>query len=101
MDPIYLYLLDVSPAAGLWWVLGLSAAVFVPLKYIYPSRTRTLRPLTLAVLASWVLVISWVGVRPEPEPVLVRLSLLGPVYYVGLSLLLNLPPRRSRPVEAR
>ncbi len=97
---IYLYLLDVSPAAGLWWVLGLSAAVFAPLKYVYPSRTRTLRPVTLAVLAAWLLVISWVGVRPEPEPVLVRLSLLGPAYYVGLSLVLNLGPRSEGQAEA-
>jgi phosphatidylcholine synthase len=97
---IYLYLLQMSPAAGLWWVLGLSAAVFVPLKYIYPSRTRTLRPVTLGVLAGWLLVISWIGVRPEPEALLVRLSLLGPAYYVALSLVLNLPRRRSGPAEA-
>jgi len=39
-------------------------------------------------------------VRPEPEPVLVRLSLLGPAYYVGLSLVLNLAPRSRGPAEA-
>ena len=63
--------------------------------YIYPSRTRFLRPLNLGVLAVWVLVISWVGVRPDPDPVWVRASLLGPAYYVGLSLLLNIPAVRA------
>ena len=92
---IYLYLMQVTPSTALAIVLALSAAVFVPIKYIYPSRTRTLRPLTLAVLALWLLAISWLGVRPEPEPVWLWLSLLGPAYYVGLSLVLNLPPRRT------
>jgi phosphatidylcholine synthase len=90
---IYYYLMGIEPGTALWILLGLSAAVFVPIKYIYPSRTRILRPVTLAVLALWVLGISWLGVRPDPDPGLVRLTLLGPAYYVGLSLVLNWKPR--------
>src|SRR5215470_2653814 len=48
---MYLWLLGSPPNVVLAWVLGLGAAIFVPLKYIYPSRTRVLRPLSLAVLA--------------------------------------------------
>jgi phosphatidylcholine synthase len=92
---IYLYLMDISPATALWIVLGLSAAVFVPLKYIYPSRTRVLRPLTVAVLGVWIVVISWLGVMPDPDPLWVTLSLFGPAYYMGLSFVLNLPTRRG------
>ncbi len=76
---MYFYLMGVAPETALWITLVLAAAVFVPIRYIYPSRTRTLRPVTLAVLACWLLAISWLGVRPDPDPRLVWLTLLGPV----------------------
>jgi len=92
---MYLYLLHAPPLTVLAWVLGLGAAIFVPLKYIYPSRTRVLRPLSLCVLGLWVLVFSWLAVRPDPpRGALYAMLALGPGYYVGLSLLLNLPRRR-------
>ncbi len=92
---MYLYVMDVTPLSGLILVLVLSATVFVPIKYIYPSRTRILRPLSLFVLASWVLVFSWLAVVPDPDPDWVLWSLYAPVYYIGLSLLLNIPAIRS------
>lgn len=93
---MYLYLLEESPGVCLAWVLGLAAAIFVPLKYIYPSRTRVLRPLSLGVLAAWTLVFSWLAVRPAPSTVWLYLTLaLGPGYYVGLSLVLNVPRLRA------
>jgi phosphatidylcholine synthase len=93
---MYLYLMGASQTAVLGWVIGLSAAVFVPLKYIYPSRTRVLRPLSVGVLAVWVVIFSWLAVRPEPSQTWIWISLLlGPGYYVGLSLLLNVPRVRS------
>jgi len=93
---MYLYLMGASQATVLAWVLGLSAAIFVPLKYIYPSRTRAVRPLSLAVLALWVVIFSWIAVRPDPSETWIWITLLlGPGYYVGLSLLLNLPRVRE------
>ena len=92
---IYLYLIGVEPVSGLWIVLICSAGVFVPLKYVYPSRTRAYRPLTLGVLGIWVLTLSWVGVRPDPDPVWVWVTLAGPAYYLGISVLLNLQTRTA------
>jgi phosphatidylcholine synthase len=93
---MYLYLMGASQTAVLGWVVGLSAAVFVPLKYIYPSRTRVLRPLSVGVLAVWVVIFSWLAVRPDPSQTWIWITLLlGPGYYVGLSLLLNVPRVRS------
>ena len=93
---MYLYLMESTPYAVLAWVLGLSAAVFVPMKYIYPSRTRILRPLSLAVLAAWVLAFSWLAVRPDPAKSWIWITLaLGPGYYVALSALLNVPRIRA------
>jgi phosphatidylcholine synthase len=40
---LYCWLLDLSPTAGAVWVAGLSTAIFLPLKYVYPSRVE--RPL--------------------------------------------------------
>ncbi len=91
---IYLHLLGIEAGAGLWIVLGFAAAVFVPLRYIYPSRTRSLRPITLAVLMAWGLSIVWVAAPVAPDPVWVWATLFGPAYYFGASLLLNL--RRAR-----
>ena len=93
---MYLYLLGSPPSVVLAWVLGLAAAIFVPVKYIYPSRTRVLRPLSLAVLGLWVLIFSWLAVRPDPSLAWLYVTLaLGPGYYVGLSLLLNVPRIRA------
>jgi phosphatidylcholine synthase len=86
---MYLYLLGARPEVGLGVVLLCSLGVFVPLRYIYPSRTRFLRPLNLGVLAVWVLVFSWVGVRRDPDPAWVTWTLLGPAYYLGISFVLN------------
>jgi len=93
---MYLYLLGSPPSVVLAWVLGLAAAIFVPVKYIYPSRTRVLRPLSLAVLGLWVLIFSWLAVRPDPSLAWLYVTLaLGPGYYVGLSLLFNVPRIRA------
>ena len=92
---MYFYLIDVRPETAIWVTLFLSAAIFVPIRYIYPSRTRILRPLSLAVLGLWVLGFSFIAVRPDPRPLWVWLSLLGPAYYVALSLALNLRHPRT------
>jgi len=91
---IYMYLLQLSPLTALLITLVLAAGVFVPIRYLYPSRTPVLRPLTLVVLCLWGLAFVWLAVHPDPDPRWVQLSLFGPLYYVGLSLLLNW--RRAR-----
>ncbi len=91
----YLYLFEISPSGSLAWTLSLSVLVFVPLRYIYPSRTRVLRPLSLLVLAVWLLQFSWIAVHPDPDGFWLSASLFGPAYYMGLSAVLNLRRPRS------
>ncbi len=91
---IYLYLLEISPGVSLGITLGLSVAVFVPLRYLYPSRTRVLRPLSLTLLSVWGVGSFWLAIQPEPDRLWLWLSLIGPCYYVGLSMILNLPALR-------
>jgi phosphatidylcholine synthase len=95
---IYLYLLEVPPGVVLAWVLVFSVGAFIPIRYLYPSRTRFMRPLTLAVLTLWFFGFSWIAVGPDPDPFWLRLSLLAPAYYLGFSLFLNVyTPRESEP----
>ena len=68
----------------------LAAAVFVPVRYVYPTRTRTLRGLTNVLGAVWAVVLLILLVQmPEPRPWLVLASLSYPLYYAGLSLSLH------------
>ena len=76
--------------------------VLVPIKYIYPGRTRTLRPLTICLGLLWgvtLLIICWQ--LPDPSPSLVAWSLLYPAYYTALSVALHwrLPRRGARAPE--
>jgi phosphatidylcholine synthase len=88
---LYLWLLEVPPAAGVAIVLFLGVAVFVPLKYIYPSKLSVLFRTTLAASAAWMLLMAVCVVDPERAQrlYLVELSLVYPVYYTGLSFWLG------------
>ena len=64
-----------------------SILVFVPIRYVYPSRTMAFRKITLALTSLWL--VSYIVIlvqMPNPSPVLLAFSLLYLVYYFGLSL---------------
>ena len=50
---IYLYILDSPPWISAVVLVVLSALIFVPMHYLYPSRTRWLRPLTVVLGSVW------------------------------------------------
>ena len=87
----YVIVLGVSPGATAVLLLTCSVLVFVPIKYVYPSRTATARGRNL-VLAGWWLVLYAVMLLQFPDPSLVvtTLSLLYVVYYVAVSVVLTL-----------
>src|SRR5215813_11561538 len=55
----YLYALGWPLAVNAVVVVLFSIGVFVPIRYIYPSRTVTLRPLTVALGIAWGLSVLW------------------------------------------
>jgi phosphatidylcholine synthase len=70
-------------------ILAFSLLVFVPLRYPYPTRTRPLRPLTLALGAAWgVLLVALAARLPERPRLPLLLSLYYPAYYSLLTLYL-------------
>ena len=84
---LYAWGLGLTPPATAALLLVLSALVFVPLKYVYPSRTRRLRLASSLGAALWTaLVAAAVALpqRPSGAPLL-ELSLLYPAYYVAVS----------------
>ncbi len=91
----YLYTAQVSPPLTSVVLVLLSALVFVPIGYIYPSRQPFLRPLTIGFGVIWgvaLLVALWRF--PARSPWLVYGSLAFPVYYFVLSFHLDGKRRR-------
>jgi phosphatidylcholine synthase len=92
---LYMFALQLRPVVNALVIVALSALVFVPVRYIYPSRTPTLRMLTLALGALWGIAMGIVIWQlPRPSPRLVSASLLFPLYYTVVSLVLHV--RRER-----
>ncbi len=71
-------------------ILVCTVLVFVPVKYLYPSRTEKLWYLNMALSVLWMAVYAViVALMPDPPTWLILLSLVYPVYYVGVSLWLT------------
>jgi len=91
----YLVVIGAPPAVNAAVLIGLAVLVFVPIAYVYPSRTPTLRVFTLALGVTWALmVLVMIWQFPDVSRPILYLSLIFPAYYLVLSLLLNV--RRAR-----
>lgn len=88
---LYLWLLELSQLAGSVWLVGCAIAVFIPIKYIYPSKLRVLRRTANSTGMLWGLVLIVAILFPEwgARLKLVEISLAYPIFYVGLSLWLQ------------
>jgi phosphatidylcholine synthase len=87
---LYLYAAALPPAVNAFILLALSALVFVRIGYVYPSRTRTLRRLTMALGAVWsmMMIMLIVDLPDVSRPLLIG-SLFFPAYYAVLSIALH------------
>jgi phosphatidylcholine synthase len=91
----YVIVLDLGPTAVAVLLLVCAALVFIPVGYVYPSRTDTLRGLTLALTTVWLVSYAvLLNQLPSPDPIWLTVSLAYVVYYVALSL--HLTARRGR-----
>ena len=93
---VYMYVLRLSPVVNAIILVALAILVFVPIRYVYPSRTRTLQTPTLILGATWALIFTWMIFRlPATDGPWTMLSLIFPVWYVALSLWLHGRERRA------
>jgi phosphatidylcholine synthase len=87
----YFYVLRWPAWINAFTILVLSILVFVPIKYIYPSRSPHFRLLTNSVGTLWAFaVLAIIYLLPEPPRPLVFVSLAFPAYYTLLSLWLGI-----------
>jgi phosphatidylcholine synthase len=86
----YLYLLKTPTWFNGFLVMVLAGLVFVPIKFIYPSRSPRFR-LTINLFGTlWGLAILWIiFTLPAPSVPMVIASLAFPAYYTALSLWLE------------
>lgn len=93
---VYLFVWGLSPWANAAILIVLALLVFVPIRYVYPSRTRTLRAVTLPLASTWALLLAVIVWRlPETDGPWMPLSLVFPAYYVALSAWLHMTSRKS------
>ncbi len=78
-------------------LLVLAALVFVPIKYVYPSRTEPMWQLTFALTAAWFATYAVITAGlPDPAGWVVVASVVYLAYYTALSLWLTWQyPRRA------
>jgi phosphatidylcholine synthase len=92
----YMFLLSLNGWINLSLTLLLSALVFVPIKYVYPSRTAMWQKLTMTLACLWGVINIIILVQyPLHDRRLIWGSLLFTVYYTGLSLYAMLKDRRA------
>jgi phosphatidylcholine synthase len=83
----YFIVLATNPVANLLVMLLAVVMVFVPMRWLYPSRMETMRGLTIALGALWaVLGVVMIVRLPEPSPVLGWLSMYFPIFYIAGSV---------------
>jgi phosphatidylcholine synthase len=86
----YLYVARWAPPVNAAILLALALLVFVPIRYVYPSRTPAWRWLTMTSGAVWgVLMLGLLWQMPDVSRPLLWASLVFPAYYVLLSLRLE------------
>ncbi len=86
----YAIVFSLSPEAVGTILVVCSLLVFVPIRYVYPSRTVAFRKLTMTLTGLWFVCYSAILFQmPEPDPGFLLFSLLYLVYYLSLSLHLS------------
>ncbi|WP_229660900.1 CDP-alcohol phosphatidyltransferase family protein [Marmoricola endophyticus] len=90
-----------SPTVTAVVIAVCTALVFVPVKYVYTTRTRKLFTVTMALAALWMVAYAVVVAQLSDPPLwLLYASLAYPVYYVVLSLWLTYLTSRRTHVAA-
>jgi phosphatidylcholine synthase len=93
----YVIVLDVSDLVTGGTIVVLTVLVFVPIRYLYPSRMGALRTLTLALSALWAVSYAVLLLQfPDPHPLVVAASLAYIAYYWGLSFWMTARGARAR-----
>jgi phosphatidylcholine synthase len=87
----YLFLLHFSPAVSSATLLCFAIAIFLPVRFIYPSKTKLFQVPTLILGTIYGMeLIAMIALFGQTPRWLLYISFVFPVYYVGTSLYLQL-----------
>ncbi|MBJ7355991.1 CDP-alcohol phosphatidyltransferase family protein [Nocardioides sp.] len=90
----YVIVFELGPVATTAVLLALTVLIFVPVKYVYPSRTETLWYTNMALATAFLVLFGAITSQlPDVPVVLTGLSLAYLAYYVAISLWLTLRRR--------
>jgi phosphatidylcholine synthase len=92
----YVVVLELSTTSTAVLLGVFAVLVFVPVKYVYPSRTATLWTLNMTLATLWLVAFAAITFQlPDPNPLLVAGSLGYLAYYAGVSFWLTAASSRS------
>jgi phosphatidylcholine synthase len=93
---VYLLALRTPPAVNAALLVALAVLVFVPIRYVYPSRTVTLMRTTIVFCTLWGMqMLALIWTLPDPPAWLTMSALAFPLYYTALSFYLSARRQRS------
>lgn len=92
----YLYTLQTPMWFNVGALLGFSILVFVPIRYLYPSRGTSARTATYVLGLTWMLcMFELLREFPQPSRLLAFGSLFFPAYYMAASVHIHLRASRT------
>ena len=84
---LYMLIMQLDPWINLGFLVLFNILVFVPVKYIYPSRNTRMKRLTIILTYLYSIIGIWAAMQYPDVPVwAVWVTLAYVVYYVALSL---------------
>ena len=88
---LYILLLDPSHTSNLILLTVLTALIFVPIKYYYPSRTTKHKTLIMSVAIIWgISGFSLIFTYPTVYPIPLGISIICSTYYIAISIFTTL-----------
>ena len=92
----YLHVCNAPPWLNGAVIIILAVCVFIPVRYVYPTRTPYLRTLTIFLSVVWTAVLAILLFQfPNPNDWLILGSLFYPCYYTLLSFYLHFKTKRT------
>lgn len=94
---LYFYLLQTDPWLNLATVLAFSVLVFVPIHFVYPTKTALLRPITLYGGFLWGFTLMWLSfhVGEAWTRQIALATTIYPLYYLVISGVHHVRTRRA------
>ncbi len=94
---MYMLVMKLNPWINLGFLVLFNVLVFVPIKYVYPSRDRRMQRVTLILSYIYGIIGVW-GVMQYPD--VPQWVVYSSFIYVAYYAILSLWPRGSKPVAA-